>query len=65
MTEHVDIVFDGPPSHDAPRFIEVENDKGQSISLGEWMQRPDGYWVLRMKADNLIQRLGGHDGATT
>lgn len=43
----IDIVFDGPPSHDAPRFVEVERD-GKSISIGEWLQRDDGYWVLRI-----------------
>ena len=51
MTEHVDIVFSGPPDHDAPRFIEVENDRGQSIAFGQWMQRPDGSWVLRFDKD--------------
>lgn len=35
MTEFVDIVFDGPPDHEAGRFVEVENDKGESISLGD------------------------------
>lgn len=43
----VDIVFDGPPSHDAPRFVEVERD-GKAIKYGEWLQREDGYWVLRV-----------------
>ena len=46
--EPIDIVFDGPPSMPAPRFIEVENDKGESISVGEWVKRPDGHWVLRI-----------------
>ncbi len=44
----IDIVFDGPPSEPAPRFVEVENDKGESIRAGEWIERPDGYWVLRL-----------------
>lgn len=45
---HIDIVFDGPPGPEAGRFIEVEDSSGKSISFGEWMQRPDGYWVLRI-----------------
>jgi hypothetical protein len=45
---YVDIVFDGPPGPEAPRFIEVEDSKGQSVSVGEWFQREDGYWVLRI-----------------
>jgi hypothetical protein len=46
----VDIVFDGPPGPEAGRFVEVENSKGHSINFGEWLQRPDGYWVLRIPA---------------
>ena len=40
------ILFDGPPSHESGRFIEVENEKGESISLGEWVHDGD-YWVLQ------------------
>lgn len=46
-TKHIDIVFDGPPGPEAGRFVEVENDQGRSIRFGKWVQRPDGYWVLR------------------
>lgn len=44
----IDIVFDGPPSHEAPRFVEVERPPGTSIKFGEWVHRDDGYWVLRI-----------------
>ena len=47
----IDIVFDGPPSHQSGRFVEVENAEGHSIRVGEWLQRPDSYWVLRLKAE--------------
>lgn len=47
MEKTIDIVFDGPPSHDAPRFVEVERD-GKSIRFGEWVHRDDGYWALRI-----------------
>lgn len=60
--EHYDIVFDGPPSHDAGRFVEVEDDQGRSIRLGKWIQRSDGFWVLRIPTSN-IDRLP-EDGAT-
>ena len=46
--ELIDIVFDGPPSHESGRFVEVENQDGHSISVGEWIERDDGYWVLRL-----------------
>jgi hypothetical protein len=37
------IVFDGPPAHESRRFIEVETDDGHSMSIGQWLERPDGY----------------------
>lgn len=44
--EAVQIRFDGPPSHESGRFVEVENEKGESINFGEWFQ--DGeYWLLK------------------
>ena len=49
-TARVDVVFDGPPSHESGRFVEVENSEGMSINFGEWVHRPDGYWALRFDA---------------
>lgn len=46
--KHINIIFDGPPSHESGRFVEVEDDNGHSITIGEWIQRPDGYWALRI-----------------
>lgn len=48
MANFIDIVFDGPPGPQSGRFVEVENEKGESISVGEWIERADGYWVLRI-----------------
>ena len=49
MSKFVDIVFDGPPGPaPAPRFVEVEDESGASISFGKWVERDDGYWVLRI-----------------
>lgn len=39
------VVFDGPPSHESGRFVEVERN-GQSVSVGEWNEREDGLWEL-------------------
>lgn len=51
VISEVDIVFDGPPGPEAGRFVEVEDTKTRrSFKLGEWVQRDDGYWVLRIKA---------------
>lgn len=49
---YIDIVFDGPPGHDAPRFVEVENTMGRSVRLGEWIKRADGYWVIRFTPED-------------
>ena len=47
-TRPINIVFDGPPSHESGRFIEVETDDGKGISAGEWIERDDGLWALRI-----------------
>lgn len=44
----IDIVFDGPPSHESGRFVEVEDADGRSIEVGDWIHRDDHYWVLRL-----------------
>jgi hypothetical protein len=46
---HVDIVMTGPPdAADPPRFVEVEDEQGRSVRFGEWVERGDGEWVLRV-----------------
>jgi hypothetical protein len=45
---YFDVVFDGPPGHESGRFVEVEDESGASISVGEWVERPDGLWALRI-----------------
>lgn len=46
---HVDIVFAGPPDHQGARFVEVEDEHGNSIRFGKWVARSDGYWALRLE----------------
>jgi hypothetical protein len=50
QTRPINVLFDGPPDHEAGRFIEVETDDGRSISAGEWIDRGDGSWALRIVA---------------
>jgi len=45
---YIDIVFEGPPGPEGGMFVEVENDEGASIRLGDWVDRKDGFWVLRI-----------------
>ena len=48
--KQIDIVFDDGPGPEGGRFVEVEDKDGKSISIGEWIKRPDGYWALRLQA---------------
>ncbi|ALJ19529.1 hypothetical protein [Microbacterium sp. No. 7] len=48
-TRRVHIVFDGPPAHESGRFVEVETPDGESISLGKWLRRPNGWWALEIE----------------
>lgn len=40
------LVFDGFPSPNGPRFIELEDDNGRSFRGGEWISRSDGLTEL-------------------
>ncbi|MFB1500848.1 hypothetical protein [Thiocapsa sp. N5-Cardenillas] len=44
----INVIFDGPPGPEAGRFVEVETDDGRSINAGEWSERPDKLWALRI-----------------
>lgn len=52
---YIDIVFDGPPSVEPPRFVEAEDESGASVRAGEWIERPDGYWVLRIPREQSLE----------
>lgn len=56
--DYIDIVFDGPPSHESGRFVEVENSAGESIRFGEWIHRPDSFWALRIPSPDAFRREG-------
>ena len=36
------------PGLSSGRFIEVEDASGRSIRFGQWIQRSDGRWLLRL-----------------
>jgi len=44
----IDIVFDGPPGPVCGRFVEVELPDGRSCNVGEWIDRKNGLWALRI-----------------
>lgn len=54
MEKYLDIVFDGPPSHESGRFVEVEDENGASVGIGKWVE--DGeYWRLRIPDHRVIE----------
>lgn len=58
VSDYIDIVFDGPPSHESGRFVEVESPTGTSIRMGEWIQ--DGeLWRLRIPRAGVPKEAGG------
>ena len=48
MGKAINIIFDGPPEHESGRFVEAETDDGVSINVGEWIDKGDGLWALRI-----------------
>ncbi len=58
--ELVDIVFDGPPGPVCGRFVEVEDQSGKSIRVGEWIHKGD-YWVLQLTVQRDQSVEGGSD----
>lgn len=46
---YIDVVFDGPPGPEAGRFVEVEDNAGGSCKVGEWIDRGNGFWALRIR----------------
>ena len=46
LGERLYVIFDGPPSHESGRFVEVEDTNGASASVGEWHELEDGLWSL-------------------
>lgn len=43
---YIDIVCTEPGPEQ--KFVEVEDDEGRSIKIGEWIKRDDGFWALRI-----------------
>lgn len=54
--KEIRILFDGPPNHESGRFVEVEDESGKSIRVGEWRERHDGLWELVLDPGDLVNR---------
>lgn len=46
QTEELRLVCDAPPGRDMPTLVEIEDQNGRAIDIGQWRARPDGYWEL-------------------
>ncbi|HQT89101.1 MAG TPA: hypothetical protein PK677_11190 [Acidiphilium sp.] len=55
------IVFDGPPGPKSGRFVEVEDANGTSFNAGEWHERSDGLWELRLHPSATLARLAAEN----
>ena len=50
----INVIFSDRPGPENGRFVKVETDDGRSIRVGEWQQRKDGNWGLRIVALPLV-----------
>jgi hypothetical protein len=53
----LDIVFDGPPGPECGRFVEVETIEGRSVRVGEWIDRGNGLWALRITGSSIAAAI--------
>lgn len=60
------IIFDGPPSHESGRFVEVEDETGRSVGLSgrEWIEEENGLWALGpfQLSERIHDEEGNHIG---
>lgn len=55
----LNFIFENPPCPEGARFVECETDDGKSVNAGEWSQRPDGLWQVRV----VFQRQSAQPGS--
>lgn len=61
----IDIVHSVPPGPDST-LVEVEDEDGRGMRLGEWVERQDGTWALRIHAGDIeATMLPRRERATT
>ena len=61
MTKEIDIVFAPIPDSPNLTFVEVESPPNHSIRFGQWVDRKDGFAVLRFYAWTVPQILDALD----
>jgi hypothetical protein len=55
MAKFIDIVLADDPDSALMKFVEVEDENGRSVEVGEFFQREDGYWVLLLMPRDMEQ----------
>ena len=53
----IQIRFDGPPGLVSGRFIEVEDEKGRGLRLGEWQQDGSDWLLVIPVSRRLLEAL--------
>ena len=43
------VIMDGPPGPHPGRFVEVEDEDGNSLNVGEWSKHPTATGLWRLK----------------
>lgn len=44
LDEPLYVIFDGPPSHESGRFVELEDASGRSVARAEWTHEEGTAW---------------------
>lgn len=50
----INIILDCSDSQ-SPIFVEIENDNGESVSIGEYIARSGGLWSIRITSRNMVE----------
>ena len=53
----INIILEESNSSPDVYFVEIENDKGESISIGERTKRDDAFVSLRIRAEDIVNHL--------
>lgn len=53
----LDILFDHDPRSPEGHLVEVESPAGTSVKVGEWIDRGDGYWALRLTLADFLNEV--------
>jgi len=53
--KYIEILFDGPPSPEQKSLADVNAPSGASMDIGEWIDKGDGLWALRITPADIAE----------